>query len=64
MYSVYRQEIPWQLFLLTAYVPMRENTDLILKIFSNIINVLLLFSQYPYMFTLLSVDKVLEIIFK
>ena len=23
LHSVYRQEIPWRLFLLTAYVPMR-----------------------------------------
>ena len=29
MYSVYRQEIPWRLFLLTAYVPMREGGLLI-----------------------------------
>ena len=25
LYSVYRQEIPWRLFLLTAYVPIRDS---------------------------------------
>ena len=27
LYSVYRQEIPWRLFLLTAKAPMREFVD-------------------------------------
>ena len=30
LYSVYRQEIPWRLFLLTAKAPMREGVYCVL----------------------------------